>query len=173
MQRKLPDCCLRIRCRRNVFTVSLRSNERLFWLHYSGFRVSCHNIEGYNTWGYGIFGLCSSFGIQKNTNVSETGSVSVLGWGGGCGTNRVGVFHPLTWERKRIQCPKRCVLLNTRRWEKSTNSVIPSICWHYVAPTSYSGGLRVQISAQTWAVLTWFSSVFLVHLDKCWNTTLY
>jgi hypothetical protein len=26
-----------------VFTKSLPSNERLFWLHYSGFRVSCHN----------------------------------------------------------------------------------------------------------------------------------
>jgi hypothetical protein len=38
------DCCLRIRCRRNVFTDSLPSNKRLFWLHYSGFWVSCHNI---------------------------------------------------------------------------------------------------------------------------------
>jgi hypothetical protein len=34
---------LRIRCRGNVFTESLPSNERLFWLHYSGFRASCHN----------------------------------------------------------------------------------------------------------------------------------
>jgi hypothetical protein len=37
-QRKLLDCCLRIRCRGNVFTESLPSNERLFWLRYSGFR---------------------------------------------------------------------------------------------------------------------------------------
>jgi hypothetical protein len=41
-----PDvlcCCLRIRCRGNVFTESLPSNERIFWLHYSGFRESYHN----------------------------------------------------------------------------------------------------------------------------------
>jgi hypothetical protein len=36
-QRKLLDCCLRIHCRGNVFTESLPSNERLFWLCYSGF----------------------------------------------------------------------------------------------------------------------------------------
>jgi hypothetical protein len=36
-QRKLHDCCLRIHCRGNVFTESLPSNERLFWLQYSGF----------------------------------------------------------------------------------------------------------------------------------------
>jgi hypothetical protein len=36
-------CCLRIRCRRNVFTEQLPSNGHL-WFHYSGFRVSCHNI---------------------------------------------------------------------------------------------------------------------------------
>jgi hypothetical protein len=29
--------------RGNVFTEPLPSNERLRWLHYSGFRVSCHN----------------------------------------------------------------------------------------------------------------------------------
>jgi hypothetical protein len=43
-QRKLFDCCLRIRCRVNVFTESLPSNERLFLFRYSGFRASCHNI---------------------------------------------------------------------------------------------------------------------------------
>jgi hypothetical protein len=43
-QPKLPDCCLRIRYRRTVFTESLPSNERLLWLCYSGFRVSCHSI---------------------------------------------------------------------------------------------------------------------------------
>jgi hypothetical protein len=48
-QRKLFDCCLRIRCGGNVFTLSLPSNERLSWLHYSCFR--CHvtllNIASY------------------------------------------------------------------------------------------------------------------------------
>jgi hypothetical protein len=38
------NCCLRIRCRGFVFTESFPSNERLFWLRYSGFRASCHNI---------------------------------------------------------------------------------------------------------------------------------
>jgi hypothetical protein len=36
--------CLRIRCRGNVFTKSLPSNEHVFWLHYSGYWASCHNI---------------------------------------------------------------------------------------------------------------------------------
>jgi hypothetical protein len=40
----LFDCCLRIRCRGNVFTDSLPSNKRPFWVRYSGFRASCHNI---------------------------------------------------------------------------------------------------------------------------------
>jgi hypothetical protein len=30
--------------RGNVFIESLRSNERIFCLHYSGFQVSCHNF---------------------------------------------------------------------------------------------------------------------------------
>jgi hypothetical protein len=42
-QRKFLDCCLRICCRRNVFIESLPSNDRLFWLYYSGFRARCHN----------------------------------------------------------------------------------------------------------------------------------
>jgi hypothetical protein len=36
--------CLRIRCRGNIFTDSLPSNEPLLWLHYSGFRASYHSI---------------------------------------------------------------------------------------------------------------------------------
>jgi hypothetical protein len=47
LQRKLLYCCLRICCRGNVFTDSLPSNERIFWLRYSGFRVSCHCIYTY------------------------------------------------------------------------------------------------------------------------------
>jgi hypothetical protein len=35
----LLDCCLQIRCRGNVFTESLPSNVRLFWLRYFGFRA--------------------------------------------------------------------------------------------------------------------------------------
>jgi hypothetical protein len=42
-RRKLLECCLRILCRLNVFTESLPSDERLFYLHYSGFRAQCHN----------------------------------------------------------------------------------------------------------------------------------
>jgi hypothetical protein len=38
------DCCLFIRRRRNLFTESLPSNERLIWLRYSGFQTSCHSI---------------------------------------------------------------------------------------------------------------------------------
>jgi hypothetical protein len=41
---KLLDCCLRICCHGNVFTQSMPSNEHLFWLHYYGFRASCHSI---------------------------------------------------------------------------------------------------------------------------------
>jgi hypothetical protein len=46
------SCCLRIRCRRGVFTEPLPGNECLLWLHYSGFQVSCHNIfstKNYNS----------------------------------------------------------------------------------------------------------------------------
>jgi hypothetical protein len=32
--------CVRIRCRGNVFTEPLPSNDNLFWLHYSGFQAS-------------------------------------------------------------------------------------------------------------------------------------
>jgi hypothetical protein len=38
------NCCLPIRCRRNVFTGTLPSNGRLLWLCYFCFRASCHNI---------------------------------------------------------------------------------------------------------------------------------
>jgi hypothetical protein len=41
---KYLDCRLRIRCSGNVFTKPLPSNRRLFWLHYSGFQASCHNM---------------------------------------------------------------------------------------------------------------------------------
>jgi hypothetical protein len=34
------DCCLFIRCRGNMFTESLHSNERPLWLRYSGFQAS-------------------------------------------------------------------------------------------------------------------------------------
>jgi hypothetical protein len=36
-------CCLRILCRRNVFTELLPSNKRLLWFHYSGLQTSYHN----------------------------------------------------------------------------------------------------------------------------------
>jgi hypothetical protein len=37
------------RYRAKVFTESLPRNERLFWLQYSGFRVSCHTVFATNT----------------------------------------------------------------------------------------------------------------------------
>jgi hypothetical protein len=51
-QRHIPEddilqslhCCLSIRCRGNLFTKSLPSNEPLLWLRYSGFQTSCHNM---------------------------------------------------------------------------------------------------------------------------------
>jgi hypothetical protein len=57
-QRNLFDCCFRIRCRGNVFTESLPSNEHLFWFRYSCFRATCHSrncIWQYLRWTY----LCS------------------------------------------------------------------------------------------------------------------
>jgi hypothetical protein len=41
---KYFDCCFLIRCRGNLFTKLLPSNERLLCLHYSGFQASCHII---------------------------------------------------------------------------------------------------------------------------------
>jgi hypothetical protein len=38
------NCCLRIRCRGNLFTEPLPSNGRLLWLHYSSLQGSCHSI---------------------------------------------------------------------------------------------------------------------------------
>jgi hypothetical protein len=38
------SCVLHIRCLGNGFTELLPSNELLFWLYYSRFRPSCHNI---------------------------------------------------------------------------------------------------------------------------------
>jgi hypothetical protein len=37
-------CCLRIRCRGNLFTETLPSSGCLLWLHYSGLQASCHSI---------------------------------------------------------------------------------------------------------------------------------
>jgi hypothetical protein len=82
----------------------------------------------YNTQDYRDSGLCLSSGILKTGNhkVSENGSVSVLRWGEGqllCwvpfvrslwltlskGPSRVDVSTLLTWGRKQIRFPKRCV----------------------------------------------------------------
>jgi hypothetical protein len=38
------DCCLLILRSGNVFNVSLRTNERPFWLRYYGFQASYHNV---------------------------------------------------------------------------------------------------------------------------------
>jgi hypothetical protein len=51
-------CCLRIRCRGNLFTEPLPSSGRLLLLYYYGLRVSCQNItaamfvntERYSPW---------------------------------------------------------------------------------------------------------------------------
>lgn len=37
----------RIRCRGNIFTESLSSNESPLWLRYSGFHTSCHNMTSF------------------------------------------------------------------------------------------------------------------------------
>jgi hypothetical protein len=37
------NCCLLIDCLGTVFTKLLPCSEHLLWLHYSGFRASCHN----------------------------------------------------------------------------------------------------------------------------------
>jgi hypothetical protein len=50
------DCCLRNRCRRNLFTESLPSNERLLWIRHFGFQASCHTIN-YRTKHWHIFNL--------------------------------------------------------------------------------------------------------------------
>jgi hypothetical protein len=44
LSQKYLSYCLIVRCRRNVFTEMLPSNERLLWLYYSGFQASCHNM---------------------------------------------------------------------------------------------------------------------------------
>jgi hypothetical protein len=38
-------CCLRIRCRGNLFTEPLSRNGRLLWLQCSGLQASCHIIK--------------------------------------------------------------------------------------------------------------------------------
>jgi hypothetical protein len=40
----LLDCCLRTHYHGNVYAESLLSNERIFCLHCSGFRASCHSM---------------------------------------------------------------------------------------------------------------------------------
>jgi hypothetical protein len=75
-----------------------------------------------DTQNYWVFGLCPSSGIieTRKHSVSETGSVSVLRWGEKTSTllgpfeianlNRAVIeVSPLTWGRKLIQFPKRCV----------------------------------------------------------------
>jgi hypothetical protein len=44
--------------------------------------------------------------------------------------HNVGASHPLTWRRKQIQFPKRCVLYNNGRRTKPQNPVIPSVIYH-------------------------------------------
>jgi hypothetical protein len=53
------------------------------------------------------------------------------------GTSWVGVFQPLTWERKQIQFPKRCVLecsLEYRMKDKVQTSSNPE---HYIEPLKW------------------------------------
>jgi hypothetical protein len=107
------------------------------------FRFESVLAVAYSTRDYWHFGNCPSSGILKH-NVSETASVSFLSWGDARkvlwslvqwlrlafsnGTKRVGVLHPLTWEWKQIQFPKRSVYYNTGRWAKSKNPAIPADC---------------------------------------------
>jgi hypothetical protein len=43
-------CCVRMRCRGNVFNEQLPSDGRLLWVHYSGFRAAYRNIISYECW---------------------------------------------------------------------------------------------------------------------------
>jgi hypothetical protein len=57
-----------------------------------------------------VFGLCPSSGILKTIehNVSESGFVSVLRWGGETPTQLSPLERAnLTWGREQIQFPKR------------------------------------------------------------------
>jgi hypothetical protein len=43
-------CCLRIRCRGNLFTEPLRNNGRLIWLHYFGIQAPCYSMKSSVFW---------------------------------------------------------------------------------------------------------------------------
>jgi hypothetical protein len=68
----------------------------------------------YNTQNYQVFGLCSSSCITETRkhNVSETGSIAIVRWGGETptllGPNTVGVSI-LTCGQKKINFKKHCV----------------------------------------------------------------
>jgi hypothetical protein len=47
VSKNLLYCCARIHCRGYVFIELSPSSRRFFWFHYSGFRVSFHNIITY------------------------------------------------------------------------------------------------------------------------------
>jgi hypothetical protein len=67
------DCCLRICCRGNLFTESLRSNERPLWLRYSGFQASCHCMYSTMT---NIFHIS----ILINCNRISEGLLQFMSW---------------------------------------------------------------------------------------------
>jgi hypothetical protein len=51
---KYLDCCLLFHCGGDLFTESLPSNKHLFWLRYSDFQASYHNILNYTELGTAI-----------------------------------------------------------------------------------------------------------------------
>jgi hypothetical protein len=71
----------------------------------------------YNTQNYWVFGLCPSIGIleTRKHNVSETGSVSVLRWGGGKISTLLGSLE-------------RADLSDWQSPRKNSNSPYPSSC---------------------------------------------
>jgi hypothetical protein len=64
-------CCLLIRCRGNLFSESLPSNERHIWLSYSGFQTSCHSI-------FTFLLSCASLKINRNFCSSCALSVPIV-----------------------------------------------------------------------------------------------
>jgi hypothetical protein len=135
----------------------------------------------YNTQTYWIFGLFPSSGIQENRkhDVSETGSVSILRWGGRHsvmpqwlrlarfkGSNWVGVF-PLTWGWKRIQFPKRHVFYFLEYWamekvQKPSNFLIK--------PCSIK--VVVQLDGHK-ALLVAKQSIIWSHIRVYWDETAF
>jgi hypothetical protein len=65
------------------------------------------------------------------------------------GPNRACVFRALTWGRKQIQFPKRCVLQNTERWTKSKNPAISSVIHHRQNPYNVNDSEAVNINNDT------------------------